>query len=226
MVGLFAFMIYRALKMKTVQPGAISPTTDQDESQIHSRAARASVAEIKKVDPGFSEQAFKDYAQNAFFKVQEAWESQDLEIARPYVSDSVMQRYATQLSDMKSRGERNVLENIVISAMDIKKVSLDTNFHYITVRIQASAVDYTVNAENKMVSGSEMQQFFVELWTFMRSADAKTPVGDAAVAAGGKKCPSCGAPLQQNATGKCEYCGTVTASGSYNWILSEITQAQ
>ena len=181
----------------------------------------AEIMKIKSVDPGFNEQVFKDKAQNAFYKLQEGWEKQDLTIMRPFVSDSVLSRFTNQLADMKSRGEKNIIENMVIGSMDISDVRSDTSFNYITVKIDASSADYTVNSQGQMIKGSKDVRGFTEHWIFLRTVGVKT---DANKQLKDNKCPNCGAALQVNATGKCEYCGAVVTSGQYDWVLSEIRQ--
>lgn len=184
---------------------------------------QAKLAAIKQADPGFNEQTFKDKTQNAFFKIQEAWEKQDLNIARPFVSDAIMQRYATQIADMQSRGEKDIMENITIGNMTISNVATDANFTYITVRIDASAIDYTVDATGKMVSGIKDNKPFSESWTMLRTAGVQTNLDKQLQ---DNKCPNCGAPLEVNASGKCNYCGAIVTSGQYDWVLSEIDQTQ
>lgn len=179
------------------------------------------LAKIKASDPQFNEQMFKDKVEAAFFKLQEGWQRQDTNIMRPFVSDSVLQRYASQLSSMKSRGEKDVMENIVIGHTDITDIKTDSGFNYITVKIDASAADYTVNYEGQVLHGSKTPKGFTEYWTFLRSIGVKTNLDKQLK---DNKCPNCGAALQVNATGKCEYCGAVVTSGQFDWVVSEIRQ--
>ena len=37
-------------------------------------------------------------------------------------------------------------------------------------------------------------------------------------------CPSCGAAISVNQAGACTYCGTVVASGTFDWVASRIEQ--
>ena len=201
---------------------AIGKTADGVTGQT-ANTVESGLAQIKQTDPEFNEQIFKDKAQNAFFKIQEAWEKQEINIARPFVSDSIMQRYTTQISDLKSRGEKNVLENIVIGNMDIVDVKNDNAFNYIKLQINASCADYTVDSQGKMISGSKNNEGFTEFWTFIRTVAAKT---DANKQLKDNKCPNCGAPLEVNATGQCNYCSAVVSSGQYDWVLSQIDQAE
>ncbi len=179
------------------------------------------IMKIKATDPQFNEQMFKDKAEAAFFKIQEGWERQDTSVMRPYISDGVLQRFTNQLSDAKSRGEKNILENITIGHVDIVDVKSDTTFNYITTKIDASAADYTVDSEQKMIRGSKTINGFTEYWTFLRSIGVVTNLDKQLK---DNKCPNCGAPLEVNATGKCNYCGAIVTSGQFDWVVSEIRQ--
>lgn len=182
----------------------------------------ASLAALKQKDPSFDEQNFKDKAGTAFQKVQYAWEKKDMEIARAFVTDSIMQRYTVQLQQLKDKHWTNKMENLAVGSTEIAEVAQDEKFDKITVRISASAADYTVDdATGKIVKGSQALAHFTEYWTFIRSKSAHT---DANKSLKDSKCPSCGASLEVSATGKCNYCGSVVTSGEYDWVLSEITQ--
>ena len=184
---------------------------------------QSELTRLQQKDPAFNEQAFKDYAQNAFYKIQEAWESQNLQIGRPFMTDQLMQRYATQIKDIQSRGEKNILENMVLGHMNITNIRTDNAYDYITLQMDASAADYTVDRNGKFMRGSKTPQHFTEYWTFLRKVTAKTNIKKSVKA---NVCPNCGAPLQLSATGQCQYCNAVVTSGEWDWVLSEITQAR
>lgn len=180
------------------------------------------IAAIKQKDPSFDEQNFKDKANTTFYKIQYAWEKKDMDIARAFVTDSIMQRYSVQLQGLKDKHQTNKMENMTVGSTVIAAVSGDEKFDKITVRFEASAADYTVDdATGNLVKGSKTPSHFTEYWTFLRSKAAHT---DATKSLKDNKCPNCGAALEVNATGKCNYCGSVLTSGEYDWVLSEITQ--
>jgi len=182
------------------------------------------IAEFKKQDPNFSEQQFDDIASTAFFKVQDAWSKRNMSSARSFVSPTLLNRFQAQLDQMKQEGKVNKMEKLAVGSVDLAEVAHDGGNDYITVKINASAADYTIEEKSgKIVSGSKDPEPFTEYWTFLRSDQVKTPSGTPELIS--KHCPNCGAPLQVNAIGKCDYCGSEVTSGHYSWVLSEITQA-
>ncbi len=221
-------VVIRAVRKKFTQHGvaglsqAMAGTSGAVGGSVAVPDVSAGLAALKQKDSNFDEQNFKDKANTAFFKVQYAWQKKDMEVARAFVSDSIMERYTVQLQGLKDKHWTNHMDNVAVGSMDIAKVSQDEKFDKITVRISASVADYTTDdATGKVVKGSQTSSHFTEYWTFIRSKGVHT---DNEKSLKNEKCPSCGAALQVSATGKCNYCSSVVSSGEYDWVLSEITQ--
>lgn len=183
----------------------------------------AELQALRTADPGFNERQFLDRAQAAFFLLQKAWMERDLSISRAVMSEGLYQRWKIQIDQMVAAHKKNILENLFIAGAEIVKVERDPRLEAITVRIRASAADYEMDEQTgKIIFGSKQDQPFTEYWTFMRSAGTKT------LAQGGvteSKCPNCGAPLTINESGVCRFCNVVVTSGTFDWVLDNITQA-
>ena len=174
-------------------------------------------------DPDWNEDRFLDTAETIFFTVQEGWSKKELNICRPYLSNSVYNRFKKQLEDLTKRGLRNVCENVVVGSTEIVKIEQDKQFDSISVKFRASMRDYKIDEKTgKVVEGSTAQTPpFTEYWTFIRKAGLKTREAHAVE---NKKCPNCGAPLEINESGVCKYCKANVVSGNFDWVLSKITQ--
>lgn len=187
---------------------------------------QAVLAEIQAGDPGFNEQQFLDRCQAAFFLLQRAWQDRNVDEGRAYMTPGLYTSWKAQVDEMTAQHKRNVLENLFIQGMHIVKATKDPNFEQITVRMDASAMDYEVDDQTGKevfaVGGRRADRPFTEFWTFQRSAGAKTLVSGGVVE---KKCPNCGAPLDVNATGQCRYCEAPVTSGKFDWVLARIDQA-
>jgi hypothetical protein len=182
------------------------------------------LADLKVRDPNFSEKQFEDLASTAFFKIQEAWSKRDMSLARAFTSPSLYTRFQSQIDGFKSEGKINKIDDLAVGSVELVEAVHDGGFDYVTVRINASAADYMLDQKtSKLISGSKQSQPFTEYWTFLRSDQVKTKAGGSEIVS--QHCPNCGAPLQVNALGKCDYCGSEVTSGAFAWVLSEITQA-
>ena len=177
-------------------------------------------AEFEQHNPSFSWGEFQNRARLIFNELQTAWTSLAWERARPHETDNIFQMHQYWIEAYKRQGLRNVLDRFAITAMQPVKISADAFYDSITVRIWAEGYDFTVNRENKVVSGSQNSlRRWSEYWTFIRSRHAKPLEKRPELS-----CPNCAAPLKVNASGICEFCGGKITSGEFDWVLSRIEQ--
>jgi predicted lipid-binding transport protein (Tim44 family) len=179
------------------------------------------IAAIKAHDPNFDETAFLGRAQTCFFKLQQAWQARNQDIARDCMSDALYERHKIQTDQLIANHQINMLDNIVIGHANIVGVNAGRPYDSIVVAISASMSDYTIDENTKrVVSGNQFMQTFTERWTFIRRADATSTVTNTQLAS---TCPSCGAPLSlQN--GRCTYCGSPVKTSSSDWVVDSIEQ--
>jgi predicted lipid-binding transport protein (Tim44 family) len=172
-------------------------------------------------NPDFDEDQFKEIVRKAFLKIQDAWERQDLSGVRKFISDGVYQRFNTQFTMMQLLKQRNTLDNVTVKKIYIDRVNSDGLFDIIHVAINASITDRFISGLDSSLNSGGTEEF-VEYWSFIKKrgrARKDLYYTD--------DCPSCGAPLPKDMgeLSVCASCGTQTNSGEYDWVLSEITQA-
>lgn len=189
---------------------------------IPSKKDVKALAAFKQTHPDFDEQEFISKVSKAFTDIQSAWADKSISKVRRYISDGMYQRVITQFKMMNILEQNNVLEKLEIKSIVIDKVESDGVFDVIHVGVYASVKDKFVSAKYPNLDTASWEEF-VEYWSFIRKNSAL-----------GKdmyqtyNCPNCGGDLSANNMGdmcKCPYCGTITNSGEYDWVLAEITQA-
>jgi predicted lipid-binding transport protein (Tim44 family) len=196
----------------TEERGTDFPTVFDPNLQANSAALTAR-------DPAFNWQAFQARTALIFNELQVAWSSLEWQRIRPYVSDNLFQMLLFWIEAYKKAALRNVLENPQVTFIEIARVLSDKYYDAITVRVYAQSLDYTVDAKGKVVSGHRhTPRKYTEYWTLIRG----TQKTGTAVAT--KNCPSCGAPLNINMAGQCQYCNARVTSGDFDWVLSQIEQ--
>lgn len=180
-----------------------------------------SYQQFKATNPTFDEARFKAKASQAFTEIQQAWEAQDLSKVRKWISDGVYQRFTTQFAMMKLLEQKNILKGVQVKNLYIADVETDGNYDILHVAMHAQIHDEFVSAKYKNLNSGGLEEF-VEFWSFIkkRGAVEKDLYHT-------DNCQNCGAELPKNAgeLSKCEHCGTITNLGDYDWVLSEITQA-
>lgn len=174
-----------------------------------------------KNNPDFDEEAFKLNVKDAFVKIQKAWEAQDLSGVRRFISDGVYQRFNTQFKMMQLLKQRNTVKNIDIRNIYIDRVDSDGLYDIIHTAIHASITDNFISELDRSLDQGGTEEF-VEYWSFLKKrGKPRTDIYQT------DQCPNCGSslPKDMGEVSKCAACGTLTNSGEYDWVLSEITQA-
>jgi len=172
-------------------------------------------------NPGFDEDHFKRKVETAFLKIQEAWEKKDLSDVRKFISDGVYQRFNTQFLMMNILKQTNRINDLKILNIYIDRIETDGKFDIIHTAVHARIDDRFVSEiDSSLNSGGEEE--FVEYWSFIKKRGTETKDIYSS-----DFCPNCGSPLPEDMgeVSKCPACGTLTNSGEYDWVLSEITQA-
>jgi predicted lipid-binding transport protein (Tim44 family)/uncharacterized tellurite resistance protein B-like protein len=186
-----------------------------------------SLAPLQARDPQLTEASILDRVRNMSVILREAWCAGDMRPARAFVSDGIYSRFQVQLSLMRSEGLRNVMSDATILYTTLEAVSTNPPLDAVHVRFTAQARDLNVPLQ---ASSDQIQHAlrgaplapYTEIWTLVRQHGAVTKLAASDV---GKRCPSCGAPLDPGAIIKCKYCNALVASAEHDWVLAEITQA-
>jgi predicted lipid-binding transport protein (Tim44 family) len=179
------------------------------------------VAGLQVADPSFSLDAFQTRVKGAFLALQDAWCRQNLDSGRAYLSPGAYFAWRAQLDALAAEKRRNVMENLEVRSIQPIQVIHGRVFDDLTVRINAAAADYEVDADGRTVFGDRSVRPFTEDWTFQRSVGALTLNKPGTLE---NNCPCCGAPVSLNQIGECRYCKAAVASGKFDWVVSRIEQ--
>jgi predicted lipid-binding transport protein (Tim44 family) len=126
------------------------------------------------MDRSFDPNRFLKSAQDLFFKIQGAWNHQDTAALDSLCGSQLMQTWRQELATLAGRGQKNRMENIALRGSEITEAWTETGQDYITVRVQANLLDYTVDDKSgAVVNGSDSEPVeFEEFWTFSRPVGA------------------------------------------------------
>ena len=131
---------------------------------------------IKAMDPTFNEKAFKDLAEDMFFKIQGAWTRRDLKGIRSLLTPAMYEVFKEQVDRLIADHEINRLENIAVREVEIIEAGQNRGEEYVTVRFYANLLDYTIQEKTgQIVAGSSSDPVkFVEYWIFTRNVGEKS----------------------------------------------------
>ncbi len=102
--------------------------------------------------------------------MQAAWSAQDLNALRRIASPEMVSYFSEQLSELTSRGLRNVVTDVRLQKGDLAQAWSEGSREYATVAMQFSMIDVTHDQQGRVVDGSPTErQIVTELWTFLRN---------------------------------------------------------
>ncbi|MBI2232119.1 MAG: Tim44 domain-containing protein [Deltaproteobacteria bacterium] len=125
---------------------------------------------LTMMDRSFNPEQFLKSAQDTFFKVQGAWNKQDTAALGALCGSELMKTWGQEINELRSRGQQNKMENIALRESEITEAWTESGEDFITVRIKANLLDYTVDHKTgAVISGSNSEAVeFEEYWTFTR----------------------------------------------------------
>jgi predicted lipid-binding transport protein (Tim44 family) len=182
LLGLGAYLLFRFIRgrKKNAPPAAYQdnytpPPYPQQESYATPASApvqgvEAGLSHIQSMDARFDPAAFKDWGQDLFFKIQAAWQNQDLGPVLPFLGSEIKEMFSRDLEEQRSRGQVNRLENIAVRSVDITEAWQEEGKDFITVFFYANLLDFVEDRKTgAVVSGSKAEPVkFREYWTFVR----------------------------------------------------------
>lgn len=172
------YFIYRRFRAPALATGSGAMQYQNTGDYVMGNAAREDVRSndldfgtIQMMDRSFDPTRFLKTAQELFFKIQGAWNRQDTAALGALCGSELMQTWQRELANLRARGRKNRMDNIALSSSEITEAWTEAGQDYITVRLQANLLDYTVDeTTGALVEGSNSEPVeFEEFWTFSRS---------------------------------------------------------
>lgn len=192
LIGLLLYLAYRFFRKRRMQNAAVtgyyadggSPQPDnyasyqgtpygstpaQELGPNYGELERG-LDQIRRQDPDFEEDKFKETVQDLFFRIQAGWTNRSVDGIESVLSREMVDFFHQEFESMQQRGVINHLENIAIRKVEIAEAWQEVGKDYITVLFTANLLDYTVDAATRqIVEGDKMNPVkFQEYWTFCR----------------------------------------------------------
>jgi hypothetical protein len=153
---------------------------------------------------------------NMFIMLLLGIQSNDLDDVKHYLSEDVYNKYLAVCQRHIANNEMQLYDEMNVKQISIN-LSDEGDYDVAYVHIVSRYMDYIIDLDtgNKK---SGINDHRIELDHDLVFKKKKDAVKGAVV-----KCPGCGANLDVNHSGKCEYCGAIYSAESYDFILTSIT---
>lgn len=108
--------------------------------------------------------------QRLLLDIQAAWSAQNIRALASMATPEMTGYFNAQLSDLASRGARNIVSNVQFQRGDLSEAWREGNLTYATVAMRYSMTDVTTDSMGNVIDGSSTEPVTVtELWTFVRA---------------------------------------------------------
>ena len=172
--------------------------------------------ELLKVDPDFSESMFKTKVDNTFIMLFTSVMTKDMDNVKHMISDSVFEKYNNYVQELIKNNQTQMYDMLNVAETEITDVEITDELIKIYVSLLSKAYDYVMDSNGNIVEGQdEIREAKRNHLVFTKKLNFKNHKDV-------RKCPGCGASIDANFSGKCEYCGTIYNASDYDYILSDI----
>ena len=137
--------------------GSGAPTATLDAPSWQQDRERG-LGHLRQLDPGFDEAAFRELCTDRFFQIQAAWMRRDLDKLRPLLTEEMQGVFGKQLDAAKAKRQLNKLENITVRSVELTEAWQEQGQDYITVRLLANLLDYTVDETTGTIVDGQRQR--------------------------------------------------------------------
>ena len=165
---------------------------------------------IKKFIPDFDYNKFVSDRFNDYVEIQNAWMNFDYDTLRNKLTDELYNQYAMQLDTMKIKNEQNIMRDFSHRMTYITDIKEENGNIEVTINSVISFYDYIV--QNARIVRGNKNKRINSLYEMKFICNKSNVIS---------KCPNCHAPLNNNASQVCEYCGSVITKTGENWVMTK-----
>lgn len=151
-------------------------STNEDDAANVPSGTFATLQQIQKNDPNFTQQDFLNGARMAFEMIVEYFAKGDKDGLNPLLSPEVYKNFAAAIDARAEKGEHEETTLVGIKSASIHDASLEGRTAYITVKFVSEEVSVIRNSDGDVISGDPNQVIEAEdLWTFARNIESRDP---------------------------------------------------
>lgn len=165
----------------------------------------------------FNEAMFKTKVDNIFVKLYTCVMKGDLTDVKHFISEELYNYYTNKINELSNFNKRQMYDEINVKNTSIINRNVLENKEIIDVEIISRYMDYIIDLNTgDTISGDDTRR--IEKRNILKF-EKKLNTKDFGLV---RKCPGCGASINVNNTGKCEYCDTIFNLEDYDYILVSI----
>lgn len=168
--------------------------------------------ELIKKDKNFSESGFLAKVDNTYIMILTSIMTENLKMVEHKVGTKLYQQLIDKLNYLKQNNEIQMYDELNVKDSYILSIEETLDDYEIKVQLISRYMDYQIDKTTKEYKSGNNQSRIEKnhILTFQKKKNAKTE-GMSRI------CPGCGAPMNTNKSGVCEYCGAIYNTADYDW---------
>ena len=169
---------------------------------------------VNQVIPNFNIEEFNFKAYQIFYDVQMAWMDFDYDKLKELLTDELYNNYVMQLDALKLKNHKNSMKGFELIETCLSSLKEENDRYIAEVYLNVRFYDYVENVKTGMILRGTPNRKLNNIYklTFVRTKDESNNINI---------CPQCGAPVEGNSTGICEYCKSKLINNNYDWVMSK-----
>ncbi|MBQ7667888.1 MAG: TIM44-like domain-containing protein [Clostridia bacterium] len=174
---------------------------------------------ISDYDKSFTESTFKSKVDNMFVMLYTSIMLQDLTRVDHYIGDDLYKKYENKIKKLMESNQRQMYDELNVKSTEILNAEVEDDKIIIKVLIVSRYLDYTIDkSTGRMVAGNRDSR--VQRNNYL-TLEKKINAHELGIS---RKCPSCGANMDINYSGKCEYCGSIFNTEEYDYVITKLDE--
>ena len=166
-------------------------------------------------DKEYSEQKFKSKVENEFVQIKLAIVTGKTEKIKHFVNDETYEKIVNKVNDDISNNRIQLYDELNVANINIQNIEEYEDRFEIKVQVHSKAYEYFIDKTTKnFISGNKEDR--IEKYTNLVFTKIKNAKNLKVL----RKCPTCGAIVDVNANGRCNYCHTIFDLANYDWIIT------
>ena len=193
---------------------------DKNKKEVENRiGGKFMLEELKKLDSSFTESMFKTKVDNIFVLMMSAIMFRDITRVYSSLNQNMRNQIQERIDELNRKNEIQMYDELNVKHTEIEEVQILEDKYIIKVLLTSRYMDYKIDATTKKFkSGNNSSRIELKNRLIFEEKRDHKSLGIAA------KCPSCGANIDYNYSGVCEYCKKQMPKENYDWILTSWEQ--
>ena len=174
------------------------------------------IEELKEKD-SFNETEFISKVDNTFIMLLSSIMNRNIDRVSHKISKNLYDKYKKYIDELIRKREIECFDEMNIAKTTIKEVEEDEDFYIVKVELISRYMDYFIEEDTqKFIRGINHRRIEKKNnLVFKKIKDSKELNSI-------RRCPGCGASVDINHTGICNYCGATFDYYKYDYILTEL----